>query len=80
MTKNEIITQLKKEYPKLTRQVNNDIFDLTAEEYEETINRWAENKLIQIEEDKKSAEAAQAKSDLLTKLGISEDEAKLLLQ
>ena len=79
MTKSQLIAQLKKEYPTLTRQVNDEIFDLTPEEYEETINRWADNRLkAQAEEAEAEAKVA-AKAELLTKLGISADEASLLL-
>jgi proline dehydrogenase len=79
MTKNELIEQYKKEFPKLTGQVNNEVFDLSAEEYEETINRWAENRLKQLEEIAAENQKVAAKAALLEKLGISSDEAALLL-
>jgi hypothetical protein len=79
MTKNELIAQYKKEFPKLTGQVNNEVFDLSAEEYEETINRWAENRLKQLEEIAVENQKVAAKAALLEKLGISSDEAALLL-
>jgi proline dehydrogenase len=79
MTKNELIAQYKKEFPKLTGQVNNEVFDLSAEEYEETINRWAENRLKQLEEIAAENQKVAAKAALLEKLGISSDEAALLL-
>lgn len=79
MTKKEIIAQLKKEFPKLTRQLNDEIIDLTPSEYEETINRWADNRLKAQAEEAEAEAKVTAKAELLTKLGISADEASLLL-
>jgi phosphoribosylformimino-5-aminoimidazole carboxamide ribonucleotide (ProFAR) isomerase len=79
MTLSTIITELKEEFPNLTKQINDKIVDLDVDEYEETINAWAEAKLaIQIANNEAKAKAAQ-KAALLDRLGITEDEAKLLL-
>lgn len=79
MTKNEMITKLKKEFPNLTGQSNNEVFDLSAEEYEATIERWADNRLKAAAEEAEIQAKETAKAELLTKLGITADEAALLL-
>jgi hypothetical protein len=80
MTKlSDKIKTLKVQYPSLNKGVNDEIFELTAEEYEATIAEWAQNEL--------DAEAAKAeklalqtqKDALLQKLGLTQDEATLLL-
>jgi hypothetical protein len=79
-TKAEMIALLKAENP--TLQIGNDTdgyTELSKADYDATIDQWAdarlakEAKLAQIEAD------ALAKEALLTKLGITDDEAKLLL-
>ena len=80
MTKlSDKIEALKLEYPTLTKGVNNEVFELTAEEYEATINRWAEYHLTQLEEIAAENQKAAAKAALLAQLGITEEQAKLLL-
>ena len=51
--------------------------DLTADQYEAQIAEWAANRLAK---ETRLAEAETAKAALLDKLGITSDEAKLLLQ
>ena len=79
-TKAEMIALLKAENP--TLRIGNDdegYTELSKSDYEATIAEWAdariakEAKLAQIKAD------ALAKEALLTKLGITNDEAKLLL-
>ena len=76
-TKTEIIAQLKSEYP--TLQVGDDdagYTDLSKTDYEATIDAWADNILAE----KLNINKAEAdKAALLVKLGITADEAKLLL-
>jgi hypothetical protein len=79
MTKNEMIIKLKKEFPKLTGQTNNEVFDLSAEEYEATIERWADNRLKAEAEETESQAKTIAKSELLNRIGITAEEAALLL-
>jgi len=76
-TKAETIARLKAEYP--TLQIGDDergYKDLSSADYEATIVRWAEN---QIADEAQDAQAASDKAALLAKLGITADEAKLLL-
>ena len=79
-TKAEMIAIIKAENP--TLQVGDDeqgYTQLSAADYEAQIANWADGRLA------KEAKAAQAEADaiakaaLLAKLGISADEAKLLL-
>lgn len=79
-TKTEMIAIIKAENP--TLQVGDDeqgYKPLSAADYEAQIEAWADGRLA------KEAKAAQAEADaiakaaLLTKLGITSDEAKLLL-
>lgn len=79
MTLNEKIASLKKLYPTLSKGINEEIVELNKEEYEATIKQWAE---FELNEEKVMAEmeaAASTKAALLDRLGITEDEAKLLL-
>ena len=80
MTKlSDKIKAFKLEYPTLTKGVNDQVIELTAEEYEATIAEWAQNEL--------NAEAAKAekqslieqKAALLSRLGLTSEEATLLL-
>ena len=76
-TKSNKIAALKLTYP--TLRIGDDergYTELSVAEYESTISMWADNELAQ------EAEAEQAATDkaaLLAKLGITADEAKLLL-
>ena len=78
-TKNELIAQFKTENPKVVSIINGEEIELTADEYEANAIAWAEMKF---EQNKVLAEAeakAAQKAALLDRLGITEDEAKLLL-
>jgi hypothetical protein len=79
MTKEQKIADLKKLHPTLTKGVNNEVVTLTAEEYDLTISAWADIILEQEAELERIANAPTEKAALLAKLGITEDEAKLLL-
>ena len=79
-TKAEMIALLKAENPTLrVGDDENGYTDLKADDYDKTISEWAdarldkEAKLAQIEAN------AKAKEALLERLGITEAEAKLLI-
>ena len=80
MDKATIIGNLKKEYPSLKNGSEElGYTDFTPEQYEATILQWADNLL---EEAAKAEELSKAEADkaaLLAKIGITADEAKLLL-
>jgi hypothetical protein len=79
-TREEVIAELKAENPTLrTGSDEEGYVDLTSAEYEATIAGWADNLLA---DEAKAAEIAAkvvAKQALLAKLGITEEEAALLL-
>jgi hypothetical protein len=76
-TKSDKIAALKLTYP--TLRIGDDergYEDLSAAEYEATILMWADNELAQEAE---TTKAAADKAALLAKMGLTADEAKLLL-
>ena len=79
----DYINQLKKDYPTLKRGEDDAVVTLSDSEYDQKITEWANNLLLEEqEESEKKAAALQAEADkaaLLAKLGITADEAKLLL-
>lgn len=79
MTKAQKISELKVQYPTLTKGINDEVIELDIQEYEETIERWAVAELAQEAETAAAEAAATAKTALLARLGITSDEAKLLL-
>jgi hypothetical protein len=79
-TKQEMIDLLKIEFP--TLQVGDEdkgYTDLSAEDYEATIAEWADVRLAKEAVSIEAAAKATQKAALLERLGISEDEARLLL-
>lgn len=84
VTHSEKIAELKAKYP--TLKTGDDLtgyVELTAEQYEQKIDEWATAELAQeaalAEELARSQQAADAKMALLERLGITADEAALLL-
>lgn len=76
-TKAEIIQQLKALYPTLKiGDEDTGYTDLSSAEYDAQIEQWAENEYLDATA---KAKAAADKAALLAKLGITADEAKLLL-
>lgn len=79
-TKDEMIQLLKTEYP--TLQTGGDeqgYTQLSAADYEATISEWAD---AQLKKEAQAAAALQAEANreaLLAKLGITAEEAQLLL-
>jgi len=51
-TIDEIKNRIRSENPTLNKAVNHDVFQLTPEEYEATINSWAEAEYKQQEEER----------------------------
>ena len=77
MTKEQIVARLKAEYP--TLKVGDDergYIELSKAEYESTISKWADNELAS---ELAAAKAESDKAALLSKLGITSEEAALLL-
>ena len=80
MTKlSDKIKALKVQYPSLTKGVNEEVIELTADEYEATIAEWAQNEL-DAEAVKAEKIALQTQKDaILQRLGLTQNEATLLL-
>jgi len=79
-TKQEMIAILKAEFP--TLQLGDDeqgYTQLSSADYEAQIAEWADARLAKEEKEAAKEKAAADKAALLAKLGITADEAKLLL-
>ncbi len=79
MTLQTIITKLKKDFPTITVQINEEVYELSDEEYNAKIEEWANFQLQKQMELSEIESKATQKAALLDRLGITEDEAKLLL-
>ena len=79
-TKNEIIELLKAEFPVL-RVGDDDLgyTELSAKDYEATILDWAEVRYSKEVEKAELAAKAVRRAEILEKLGLTADEAQLLL-
>ena len=79
-TKTQIEARLKSEYPTLRTGNDKDGYtDLDKKDYDAKIAEWVQAHLVKIETKKAEILKAEAKTVLLDRLGITEDEAKLLL-
>jgi hypothetical protein len=79
-TKAQAIAAFKKEYPTLRSGDDERGYeDLSPADYEAQIEIWADNQLADEARAADAAKIATDKAALLAKLGISSDEAKLLL-
>ena len=79
ITKDDLIKQCKAENPKMVQIVNDEEIELSKEQYDKAANDWAEMRLEQIANEQKEAAKAEGKAVLLAKLGITAEEAALLL-
>jgi hypothetical protein len=79
MTKQQLKEQFKLDYPTLTKQSNDEVITLDQDEYEATIDAWADAQLLKLAKQAEAEAKATAKAALLTQLGITEEQAKLLL-
>lgn len=76
----EIKTQLKLDYPTLRNGSEEDGYtEIVGNEYEKIIAQWAEDVYAQELRAQAKAEAEAQRQALLEKLGITEEEARLLL-
>lgn len=79
MSKSTKIQQLKKEYPMITKQVNSEIIQIDVDEYEATLDSWADALVVKEAKQAELDDKIFAKTELLDRLGITKDEAKLLI-
>lgn len=75
-TKADIVKRLKAENPKAFEYINDEPREIVGAEYDALVDAWAEAELAKAAED---LAVANAKAALYARLGITEDEAKLLL-
>jgi hypothetical protein len=78
MTKEQTIADLKAKHPSLTYGINDEVFQMSSEQYQETINLWADAAIAKeqaIAEAIAAKDAAQAK---LAALGLTTDDLKAL--
>jgi hypothetical protein len=78
-TKEEIIIELKTENPTIVSNINGEAIEVLGDEYETTIENAAQMKLEQLTKQEEDDAKQIAKDSLLERLGITEEEAKLLL-
>lgn len=79
-TKEQIEARLRSEFPSLRTGNETDGYkELNTKAYEAKIAEWVAAHLAKIENKKAEIAKAEAKTALLDRLGITEDEAKLLL-
>ncbi len=78
-TKAELIAQCKAENPTMISVINDEQIELTGADYDKACNDWTEMRLMQIKAETELTKAEADKAALLARLGITADEAKLLL-
>lgn len=79
MTKTEIIATLKVDFPEIKVMENGIERILNTDEYETIIQEWAMAKIAKLENEKIQAAKEAQKIALLDRLGITAEEAVLLL-
>jgi hypothetical protein len=79
MTKQQLIKLCKEQNPVLTQVVNGEQIELVGQDYEAACEAWAEMRLEQIAKEQADLEIQASRKALLDRLGITEEEAKLLL-
>ncbi len=79
MTKTQIIAKLKTDYPTLTKSFDGVDSEMSIEEYDAQIETWADIEIDRIANEEEMALKAAEKEALLLRLGITAEEAALLL-
>lgn len=80
MTLNKLIKEIKLENPSLkSGSEETGYTELNQDEYDAIVLEWANNRLAKLQKKLEAEAQATAKAALLDRLGITEDEAKLLL-
>jgi hypothetical protein len=78
-TKQEIANELKKENPTIVSNINGEEIELLGDDYEEAIQNAAQMKLEQLVKEAEDNAKQIARNSLLERLGITQEEAQLLL-
>lgn len=79
MTKQTIIKQFKLDYPTLTKQIGTEVFTLSQDEYDKTLDSWAVATLAKEAIKLEAEQARQTKISAYNKLGLTEAEIEALL-
>ena len=79
MTREELIAKCKIENPKMIQIVNGKEIELTGDAYEEACSNWADMRLEQIAFEEAKAEAQAQKQAILDRLGLTEEELRIVL-
>jgi hypothetical protein len=79
MTKTQIIAKLKTDYPTLTKSFDGIDSEMSIEEYDAQIQTWADIEMDRIANEEAMALKSAEKEALLIRLGITAEEAALLL-
>ena len=75
-TLEEIKSELLAQNPSREYRINDEVFEMTNEEFDEAVNNKAQ---MVFNQNKELIESEAKRQALLAKLGITEDEARLLL-
>lgn len=78
-TKAEFVAQCKIENPTMIQTLNGEKIVLNDAEYNAACEAWAEMQIVNQTLEAEISEKATAKAELLDRLGITADEAALLL-
>lgn len=78
-TKEELIAQCKAENPIMIQTINDIQRELPEDEYNDAAEKWAEAELLRLEQLEIFEQAQADRAALLERLGITEEEARLLL-
>lgn len=78
-TKEKLIEQLKAKHPILKVGSDENETEVIGKEYDAIISEWADNFLIVLQLQTETVAKTTAKTALLNKLGITAEEAALLL-
>ena len=78
-TKAQLITECKNANATMVQTINGIEVELTGADYDKACSDWADMKLAQLTVEAEAEAKAQTKAEILERLGITADEAKLLL-
>jgi hypothetical protein len=78
-TKQEIVIELKKQNSTIVSNINGEEIELKGDEYQEAIENAAQMKFEQLIKEEEDISKEIARTALLSKLGITAEEAQLLL-
>lgn len=79
MIKEQLIAELKTQYPTLSYGINDETFKMSAEEYEETISLWADARIAKAQAKAQEEALRATKIAAYQKMGLTEAEIEALL-